>query len=100
SKGRPDDCITITNNNNEEKSVYFVKVKTLAHHTNRHKLNLGLYRLGIFSKDAIDVNSLDSVIIFSLLIDIIGKRVTFYSTQLKSDGHYLMGEFDHLRSSN
>lgn len=36
---------------------------------------------------------------FSLLIDIIGSYITFYLTQLKSDGLYLMVELDHLRLS-
>lgn len=80
--------------------------------TNHYKLNIDLYRLGIFSKDAIDMNNLNSVLAiqavgkyknknnsmtFSLLIDIIGSYITFYLTQLKSDGLYLMVELDHLR---
>ncbi|RCH88919.1 hypothetical protein CU097_004113, partial [Rhizopus azygosporus] len=69
SKSRPDGCITIINNNNEEKSVCFAEVKTLADRTNHYKLNVDLYRLGIFSKDAIDVNNLNSV----LAIQAVGK---------------------------
>ena len=87
-------------------------MKTLADRTNHYKLNLDLYRLGIFSKDAIDVNNLNSVLAiqavgkcndknnsmtFSLLIDIIGSYLIFYLTQFKSDGLYLMVELDHLR---
>ncbi|CEG68054.1 hypothetical protein RMATCC62417_04386 [Rhizopus microsporus] len=93
SKSRPDGCITIINNNNEEKSVCFAEVKTLADRTNHYKLNLDLYRLGIFSKDAIDVNNLNSV----LAIQAVGSYLTFYLTQLKNDGLYLMVELDHLR---
>ena len=62
SKSRPDGCITITNNNNKGKNVCFAEVKTLADRTNHYKLNLDLYRLGIFSKNAIDVNDLNSVL--------------------------------------
>ena len=87
-------------------------MKTLADRTNHYKLNLDLYRLGIFSKDAIDVNNLNSVLAiqavgkcndknnsmtFSLLIDIIGSYLIFYLTQFKSDGLYLMVELHHLR---
>lgn len=74
------------------KKKAFASLKTLADRTNHCELNLDLYRLGIFSKDAIDVSNLNSVLAvqavgeynnknnsmtFSLLIDIIGSYTLF-----------------------
>lgn len=62
SKKRPDGCITIIDDNNEERNVGFVEVKTANDRTNHYKVNLDLYRLGVFSKNAIDTNKLSGTL--------------------------------------
>ncbi|GAA5795596.1 hypothetical protein HPULCUR_000957 [Helicostylum pulchrum] len=92
-KKRPDGCITVTEENNREKNVGFTEVKPAVDRRNHYKVNLDLYRLSIFSKEAIDTNKLSGV----LSIQAVGNWVTFYITQLKGDGLYLMTELEHLR---
>lgn len=68
-KKRPDGCITVTEENNREKNVGFTEVKPAVDRRNHYKVNLDLYRLSIFSKEAIDTNKLSGV----LSIQAVGK---------------------------
>lgn len=54
SKKSPDGCISIT----EEANVGFAEVKTADGRSSHYEINFGLYRLAVFSKNAIDTNKL------------------------------------------
>lgn len=62
SKRRPDGCMTLTEDNDDEINIGFVEVKTSKDQTNHYKVNLDTYRLGVFSKDAIDTNKLSGAL--------------------------------------
>lgn len=57
AKSRPDGCICIIEGN-DEKNVGFAEVKTVNDQLDHYKVNLNFYKLGRFSKEAIDANKL------------------------------------------
>ncbi|KAG1140502.1 hypothetical protein G6F37_010498 [Rhizopus arrhizus] len=71
----------------------FSKVKTTKYVKNPHKLNVDLYRLGVFSKNTINANHLDG----ALSIQITGTSIAFFLTEKKREGLYLMTELDVIK---
>ncbi|EIE86255.1 hypothetical protein RO3G_10966 [Rhizopus delemar RA 99-880] len=55
------------------RSVGFVEVKPLCDSRSVHKINLDLYRLGIFCKNAIDKNGLKC----AMAVQAVGANITF-----------------------
>ena len=69
SNKRPDGCVTLMTNKN--KNMAFIEVKSAKHSKDKVKLNYDLNKLGVFSKNAIELNHLNGV----LNIQIVGKSL-------------------------
>lgn len=63
---RPDGCITLKTYENI--NLGFIEVKEEKYRNNKTKLNKDLYKLGMFSRNAIDQNHLLGVLCFKLLV--------------------------------
>ncbi|KAI9359790.1 hypothetical protein BD770DRAFT_426581 [Pilaira anomala] len=89
SSKRPDGCITLKT---LDINLGFMEIKEEMYKKNKAKLNKDLYKLGIFSKDAIVQNNLLGVLSFQ----IVGTSISFYLTEQQCKGFYTMTELDHL----
>ncbi|EPB92140.1 hypothetical protein HMPREF1544_00965 [Mucor circinelloides 1006PhL] len=87
TKNRPDGCIE-----DARKTIGFIEVKTIHHATNHRKINVDLYRLGVFGRTSLSKYGLDK----SFQIMAIGTNLKFYICQ-NVDGIFMMTELDHLR---
>ncbi|KAI7901899.1 uncharacterized protein BX663DRAFT_474490 [Cokeromyces recurvatus] len=90
SNKRPDGCITLKTY--EKISLGFIEVKEEKYRNDKNKLNKDLYKLGVFSKNAIDQNHLHGM----LGIQTVGESICFYLTQQQCKGFYTMTEIDQL----
>ncbi|CAO3607412.1 unnamed protein product [Cunninghamella blakesleeana] len=88
SRRRPDCIISIIEDNYEKASIGYGEVKQQSEASNHHSINKDLIRLGIFSKNSIDINNVKGV----LSMHIVGQNITFYLTKLLYDGLYTMIE--------
>ncbi|KAG1108089.1 hypothetical protein G6F42_016121 [Rhizopus arrhizus] len=84
SNKRPDGCVTLMTNKN--KNMAFIEVKSAKHSKDKVKLNYDLNKLGVFSKNAIELNHLNGV----LNIQIVGADITFYFVEKKAGGLILL----------
>ncbi|PHZ15583.1 uncharacterized protein RHIMIDRAFT_272848 [Rhizopus microsporus ATCC 52813] len=73
--------------------IGFLEAKKVAESKNHSKVNADLLRLGVFGKNVIDTKSLRSVI----LIQAVGKNLTFYLMSNPTEDIYLMTELDHIK---
>lgn len=78
---------------NKKINLGFSKVKTAQVHQEPLKLNVDLYRLGVFSKNTINANHLDD----ALGIQITGTSIAFFLIEKKREGLYLMTELDVIK---
>lgn len=91
SRSHPDAVITSGKN-----TIGYIEVKPITEQVNTHKINKGLVRLGVFSKNAIDLYRLSSC----LAIQAVGNSVVFYLVQYINDNLYIMTELDQLYFSS
>ncbi|KAG1460236.1 hypothetical protein G6F46_001944 [Rhizopus delemar] len=91
SSKRPDGCVTLMANKN--KSIAFVEVKSAKYSKDKVKLNYDLNKLGVFSKNAIELNHLNGV----LDLQVVGADIAFYFVEKKAGGLILMTELYHLK---
>ncbi|KAG1473430.1 hypothetical protein G6F56_000953 [Rhizopus delemar] len=92
SNKRPDGSIMLKTY--EKINLGFIEVKEEKCQNNETKLNKDLYRLGVFSKNAIDQNHLLGV----LGVQVVGASISFYFTKQQCKGFYTMTEIDHLNT--
>ncbi|CAO3663102.1 unnamed protein product [Rhizopus stolonifer] len=71
----------------------FIEVKEEKYQNNETKLNKDLYKLGVFSKNAIDQNHLLGV----LGVQVVAASISFYFTKQQCKGFYTMTEIGHLK---
>ncbi|ORE15114.1 hypothetical protein BCV71DRAFT_185992, partial [Rhizopus microsporus] len=90
SNKRPEGCITLKTY--VKINLGFIKVKEEKYRNNKTKLNNDLYKLGVFSKNAIDQNHLHGV----LDVQIVDESIFFYLIQQRCKEFYTMTEIDHL----
>ncbi|CAO3634979.1 unnamed protein product [Cunninghamella blakesleeana] len=88
SKRRPDICITSLSGPNWTNNYGFGEAKACSENNNHYSLCKDLLRVGIFSKNSIDIGKMKAV----LGIQVVGRSVTFYLSSLLSDGFYVMLE--------
>lgn len=69
SSKRPDGCVTLMAS--KSKSIAFVEVKSAKYSKDKVKLNYDLNKLGVFSKNAIELNHLNGV----LDLQVVGKSL-------------------------
>lgn len=74
------------------KTNSFLEIKMLSEKENHSKINIDLVRLGIFSKNSIDVHSLKQC----MVIQAIGTNLTFFLMKKVKKNLYLMVELDHI----
>ncbi|CAO3623851.1 unnamed protein product [Mucor hiemalis] len=90
SSKRPDGTITLRSY--DDINLGFIEVKEEKHKSDMAKMNKDLYKLGQFSKNAIDENHLRG----ALGILVAGESIRFYLTQQLFKGFYQMAEIEHL----
>ncbi|CAO3623870.1 unnamed protein product [Cunninghamella blakesleeana] len=93
SQRRPDSLINSLNDLHVGKSLGFGEVKAKYQSSNNFAIAKDLIRLGVFSKNGIDVGKLNGVITFQAA----GLQVTFYITMLVANGLYMMLEIGYLK---
>ncbi|KAG1052082.1 hypothetical protein G6F43_005756 [Rhizopus delemar] len=91
SSKRPDGCVTLMAS--KSKSIAFVEVKSAKYSKDKVKLNYDLNKLGVFSKNAIELNHLNGV----LDLQVVGADIAFYFVEKKAGGLTLMTELYHLK---
>lgn len=89
---RPDACISVLDGSNWGSTRGFSEAKCHSQAENKYLLAKDLVRLGIFSKNSIDVSNMKGV----LAMQVIGRRVFFYIVTLMYDGMYIMYEIGQL----
>ncbi|KAI9261944.1 hypothetical protein EDC94DRAFT_635030 [Helicostylum pulchrum] len=89
---RPDATISKIHQRDFGPSFGFGEVKVAYTSTDNHALCHDLLRLGVFSKDTIDINKLQAALTFQIH----GFHVTFFLTRLRHDGMYIMQEIGDL----
>lgn len=87
---RPDGCITVIAQENY--NIGFIEIKEEAQKYNAAKINKDVYKLGVFSKNAIIQNGLHG----ALSVQIVGSSATFYYTKKKSNNFFIMIEVDQI----
>ncbi|CAO3601455.1 unnamed protein product [Absidia cylindrospora] len=94
SKRRPDATIDHFEGDSVclHQTYAFGEVKRRGEVGNHHAISKDLIRLGVFSKNVIDAGSLKGVLTFQA----VGHQVTFYISQLLSDGLYVMLEIGRI----
>ncbi|KAI9469732.1 MAG: hypothetical protein EXX96DRAFT_491512 [Benjaminiella poitrasii] len=92
SSRRPDGNITVTTDN-DARTIGFFEAKSMAESKNHKLINIDLIRLGIFSKNSIDMHNLKSV----LAVQAVGSYLTFYLVRKMSGDMNIMIELDHVR---
>ncbi|CAO3652138.1 unnamed protein product [Cunninghamella blakesleeana] len=93
SKRRPDNCITQLDGYDYDSNLGFGEVKSHHETNNKAAICKDLIRLGVFSKNSIDVGNMNAVLCFQA----IGRHVTFYVTKLMADGLYIMYELASIK---
>ncbi|CAO3650600.1 unnamed protein product [Cunninghamella blakesleeana] len=93
SCGRPDCVISQFEDHYPKFNLGFGEIKQLSESNNHYAVNKVLVRLEIFSKNAIDVNHIKSII----SLHIVGPYVIFCLTELPNDGLYTMTGLTHLK---
>ncbi|KAG1275899.1 hypothetical protein G6F65_009590 [Rhizopus arrhizus] len=92
TKKRPDGQWTTGVSIYGRKANGFLEVKMLSEKENHSKINIDLVRLGIFSKNSIDVHNLK----WCMAIQAIGTNLTFFLTQKVNKNLLLMVELEHI----
>ncbi|RCH85378.1 hypothetical protein CU098_006927, partial [Rhizopus stolonifer] len=87
TKNRPDDCVE-----NDSRTIGFMEVKTIDNAANHHKINVDMYSLGDFGKNALSQYGLNKT--FQVMA--IGTSLHFYICQNVEDVR-IMTELNSLR---
>ncbi|CAO3588592.1 unnamed protein product [Absidia cylindrospora] len=83
---------TVLSNTANRESSTSPSIKSRGEATNHHSTSRDLIRLGVFSKNAIDVGNRKGVLTFQA----VGNQVVFYMTRLLSDGLYVKMEIGEI----
>ncbi|KAI8096143.1 uncharacterized protein BX664DRAFT_382639 [Halteromyces radiatus] len=88
SKRRPDSCIARLNGVKWDNTLAYGEVKCAGESDNLYGICKDTLRVGLFSKNALDVGKMKGILGFQA----VGRTITFYLTTLLKDGLYTMME--------
>ncbi|CAO3654370.1 unnamed protein product [Cunninghamella echinulata] len=92
SKRRPDSTIVTLDGYCFDYNRGFGEVKSKYHYEKHDNLSKDLARVGVFSKNAIDISNMNGVLGFQA----VGRSVTFFISKLVADGIYVMYELNNF----
>ncbi|CAO3633350.1 unnamed protein product [Cunninghamella echinulata] len=93
SRCRPDSSVTKVNGFKLDYNLGFGEIKSRHEVNNNAALSKDLVKLGVFSKNSIDIDSMNAVLTFQT----IGRHITFYITKLMEEELYVMYELKNIK---
>ncbi|KAG2222238.1 hypothetical protein INT45_010651 [Circinella minor] len=91
---RPDSCISELNGLYFGSSLGYVEVKPAAEENNKYLASKDLVRLGMLTKNSIDISGLKSC----MGIQVVNHTITFFMNELKADGMYFLTEIGTVKA--